>query len=272
MTRFWQVLRAEFIRDVTTSLRYPVELFAGLFIMFVLFMALLMGAKSLAGGALQAGSQELMVLRYCMWFLAIIAINSMSVDIENEARQGTLEQLFICAPNFLGLLWTRGTVHLLTGSTMVVVLSLLLQAVTGRWLHLSLATLGPVLLTVALCVTGLLGFGLMLGALSVVFKRIGQLASIFQFGLFFLAFVDLSKLAPAAAAIVANLPFTRGVDLLGRLLADPGSARALGPGDPALWTGLAWLLLDSAVYAALGSLVFSAMEQRARKQGALGHY
>jgi ABC-2 type transport system permease protein len=272
MKRWWQVLQAEFVRDITTSLRYPIELLAGLFIMFVLFMALLMGAKTLAGGALQGGSQELMVLRYCMWFLAIIAINSMSVDIENESRQGTLEQLYICAPSFLGLLWTRGTVHLLTGSTMVIVLSLLLQLTTGHWLHLSVAALGPVLLTVALCVAGLLGFGLILGGLSVLFKRVGQLASIMQFGLFFLAFVDLSKLSPALAAVVANLPFTRGVDILGRLLGDPADARTLSPANPELWTMLGWLTLDSAVYVVLGSLVFSALERRARRGGALGHY
>jgi ABC-2 type transport system permease protein len=248
------------------------ELIAGLVIMFGMFMGLIAGAKFLTSGQLAGGSQELLVVRYCMWFLAIIAINSMSVDIENEARQGTLEQLFICAPSFLGLLWIRGIVHLLTGSSMVVVLSLLLQAATGKWLHLSFATLGPVALTVALTVTGLLGFGLLLGGLSVLYKRIGQVAAILQFGLLFLAFVDLAELPPAVAAIVANLPFTRGVEILGRLLAAPGSAHALAPSSGELWVGIFWLTLDSAAYVLLGSLVFAAMDRNARRQGALGHY
>lgn len=270
--RFLQLLRAELLRDVTTALRYPLELLGGLVIMFSLFMGLIAGASFLANGELAQGSQELLVVRYCMWFLAIIAINSMSVDIENEARQGTLEQLYLCAPSFMGLLWIRGTVHLLTGSSMVVVLSLLLQAATGKWLNLSLQTLGPVVLTIILTVAGLLGFGLILGALSIVFKRIGQVASMLQFGLLFLAFLDLSRLSPLAANLVANLPFTRGVDLLGRLLADPGSSMALLVSDPALWSGMLWLGLDSAIYAGLGSFIFIAMERKARQQGALGHY
>src|SRR5436853_7740766 len=134
MTHTLRLLRAELVRDVTTSLRYPLELLAGLVIMFALFMGLYTGARSLAGGAVIAGSHELLVVRFCMWFLAIVSINSMSVDIENEARQGTLEQLFLCAPSFTALLWVRGTVHLFTGSSMVIALSLLLQWATGHWL------------------------------------------------------------------------------------------------------------------------------------------
>jgi ABC-2 type transport system permease protein len=263
-----RLMRAELVRDVTTSLRYPMELIAGLIIMFALFMGLYTGASSLAGGAtLAEGSRELLVVRFCMWFLAIVAINSMSVDIENEARQGPLEQLFLCAPSFLSLLWIRGTVHLITGSTMVFALSILLQWATGQWLHISLATLGPVVLAVVLCVVGLLGFGLILGGFSVLLKRIGQLAAIVQFGLFFLAFLDLNKLHPVAAGIVANLPFTRGVHILGKLLAD---AQPLS--NTELWTQMAWLAMDSTVYAIIGSLVFAALSRKARQQGALGHY
>lgn len=270
--RFFQLLWAELVRDVTTALRYPMELIGGLVIMFALFMGLIAGASFLADGELAAGSQELLVVRYCMWFLAIIAINSMSVDIENEARQGTLEQLFLCAPSFMGLLWIRGTVHLLTGSSMVVVLSLLLQAATGKWLHLSAAAILPVIVIITLTVVGLLGFGLILGGLSIVFKRIGQVAAIMQFALLFLAFLDLGRMHPLAAGLIANLPFTRGVDLLGRLLADPAAAGALTPSDPALWSGLGLLLINSLVYAGLGSLVFTLMERKARNMGALGHY
>jgi ABC-2 type transport system permease protein len=263
-----RVLRAEFVRDVTTALRYPMELIAGLVIMFALFMGLYTGASSLAGNvALAEGSRELLVIRFCMWFLAIVAINSMSVDIENEARQGTLEQLFLSAQSFLGLLWIRGTVHLITGSTMVFALSIMLQWATGRWLHISLGTLGPVLLAIILCVIGLLGFGLILGGFSILFKRIGQLAAIVQFCLFFLAFLDVEKLHSAASAIVANLPFTRGVDILGKLLAD---SQPLAAAE--LWSQLGWLALDSVVYALLGSLVFAAMARKARQAGALGHY
>ncbi len=48
--RWLKIARAEAVRDFKTALRYPVELCTGLVIMYVLFMALYLGALSLAGG------------------------------------------------------------------------------------------------------------------------------------------------------------------------------------------------------------------------------
>ena len=57
-----------------------------------------------------------MVIGFTMWFFAIMAINTMSMDIESEARQGTLEQVYLHAPNYLGLLWLRALAHMTLGA------------------------------------------------------------------------------------------------------------------------------------------------------------
>ena len=95
MTRWLKAARAEAVRDIKLSLRYPIQIVTGIIILYVLFMGIFTGAAMLAGGgqAKEFGSSlDALVIGYCMWYFAVLAINSMSVDIENEARQGTLEQ------------------------------------------------------------------------------------------------------------------------------------------------------------------------------------
>jgi ABC-2 type transport system permease protein len=274
MIRWLKIARAEFIRDLTTSLRYPLELLTGLFILYVLFMGLFMGAKLLAGQQALSGNLDGVVIGYTMWFFALMAINTMSIDIENEARQGTLEQVYLHAPNYLGLLWVRATVHLAMGAGVVVLLSVAIQLTTGHWLALTWQVVPAVLLTIILTIGGLCGFGLILGGLSLTFKRIGQLSALMQFCLFFLAYAELAHIPLPWRTVVAHLPLARGVDILKMLLSADGGA-ALGTGvEPmaSLGTALGWLLFDSLLYAAIGSLVFYAMERVARKGGLLGHY
>ena len=265
MKRWLKSARAELIRDFTLALRYPVEFFFGIFILYVLFLGMFIGAKQLAGNNALAGSLDGIVIGFCMWFFALISINSMSVDIENEARQGTLEQVYLNAASFLGLLWVRGLVKIGLGAGSVVLLSILLQLTTGKYLNLSAAKILPLVLIVTLTVTGLAGFGLVLGALSLVFKRIGQLSAVVQFSLLFPAYIDLSQLDSPWGDLLVHLPLARGVQMLKALLAEGAS----GVMDPA---ALAWLLADTLAYVLLGSLVFAAMDRVARRGGMLAHY
>jgi ABC-2 type transport system permease protein len=274
MIRWLKIARAEFVRDLTTSLRYPLELLTGMFILYVLFMGLFMGAKLLAGSQALSGNLDGVVIGYTMWFFALMAINTMSIDIENEARQGTLEQVYLHAPNYLGLLWVRAVVHLAMGAGVVVLLSVAIQLTTGNWLNLTWQAVPAVILTIILTIAGLCGFGLILGGLSLTFKRIGQLSALMQFALFFLAYTELKNIPLPWRNIVAHLPLARGVDILKTLLSADGAAALASLGQPVTSMGasMSWLLIDSLAYALLGSLVFYAMERVARKGGLLGHY
>jgi ABC-2 type transport system permease protein len=265
MIRWLKSARAEFVRDFTLTLRYPLELFTGLFVLYLLFMGLFMGARLIAGQQALSGNLDGVVIGYTMWFFAMMAINTMSVDIESEARQGTLEQVYLNASNYLGLLWVRSAVHLSMGAGVVVALAVLIQATTGNWLHLTWATLPAVVLVIILTVAGLSGFGLLLGGLSLTFKRIGQLSAIVQFSLFFLAYANLASIPLPWRYVVAHLPMARGVDILKTLLAIDADLSSVA-------ANTLWLAADSLCYVILGSLVFLAMERIARKGGMLAHY
>jgi ABC-2 type transport system permease protein len=197
-----------------------------------------------------------------MWFLAIMAINSMSVDLESEARQGTLEQLFLHAPNLTALIWVRGIVHLLMGSGAVAVLLVAIQLTTGHWLPLRPPLILPALITLVLTTLSLLGCGLAFGGLALVYKRIGQLAAILQFALFLLAFTDLSKLPAPWDRVAAHAPFVSGLAVI----------KLLFGGGAVPWLSIASLALDTAIYAALGTLAFAYLKRCALRGGLLSHY
>jgi ABC-2 type transport system permease protein len=266
MRRWLKIMRAEILRDIRTTLRYPVELGTGIFVLYILFMGLYTGARALMGQAATAISTNLtaVVVDYTMWVFAMIAINTVSTDIESEARQGTLEQVYIHAPSYLGLTWVRAMTHTALGSGMVLVLSLMIQLSTGHWLELAPQLMGPLLLIILLTLLGLCGFGLILGAMSLVFKRIGQLSALVQFSLFIVALTDITKLQEPVRTLASHMPLAMGVHLLRQLMAE-GSFASVAPGCLSL-------AVDSVVYVILGSLVFLLLERVARKGGMLSHY
>jgi ABC-2 type transport system permease protein len=263
--RWLKIVRAELLRDVQQALRYPLDLLSGIAIMYVFFLGLFTGAQSIAGPAGSFGAQNLggLVIGFSLWFLALFAINAVTVDIESEARQGTLEQVFVSVRSFVALLWVRGIVHVVLGAAAVATLALLIQLTTGHWLNLGAANLLPALWALVLTVLQVLGLGLILGGLSLVFKRIGQVAAIVQFGLFFLATVDVSALETPWRTLVLHAPVAGGATVL-RLLNG-------GQYDSALYA-LGGLALDTLLYAGIGTLVFVGLQRVALRAGSLSHY
>ena len=232
--------------------------------MYVFFRAIVAGGVSLAGvDSVSAESSELMMIRFCMWFLALMALNAMSVDLESEARQGTLEQCFLNAPSFLGLMWIRGFVHVLLGAGAVVVLAVLIQWTSGNWLQLNAQQAGLAILAVFINTVELLGFGLILGGLTLVFKRLGQVSAILQFCLFFITVLRMGELAEPWRTVVQHIPLAAGVNVVTLVTSNEiGTAMQ----------GMVWLVFDAAIYALIGSVVFVWLQRQALKQGSLSHY
>ncbi len=268
MIRTLKIARAEVVRTVLLTIRYPIEFFVGLGIMYSIFMGLFLGARALVQDPkVLAASLDGFVISYLMWFFVISAMNRLAFHIQMEAQMGVLEQIYLNYPNMLVLLLVRSVVDFFESLAVVIVLLLLIMVTTGRWLAISLTNLGEVLLLVALTVAGIYGFGLIFAGLALMFKRIGQIGSITQFAFFLLAYLPIEQTTGWLQVALYSLPLTLGIRLLKSVVV--GHESVFTEANLAL---LAVLALNSAAYLLIGSLVFRLCERKSRIDGRLGQY
>ena len=133
-----------------------------------------------------------------------------------------------------------------------------MMIVTGRWLHLDVVSLLPLIL---LTLAGVYGIGFAIGGLALVFKRIESFVQIFQF-----AIVGLIAAPVDRFPVLRYLPLAEGARLIRRVMTEGLSIFEL----PA--TDLFFLFANSTIYLGLGFLAFKLLENVARDRGLLGHY
>lgn len=268
MTRLVRLLQAEFIRTLILRWRYPLELFTGLTVMYLIFLGLFLGARSLVG---ETKSFELslsgFIVSYLMWFFAISALSRLTYSIEVESSQGVLEQIYLNYPRYLLLQYVRGFVDFIEGLIFIAVLLGLILLTTQKALLMDWGNAGPVALVVILTVIGLQGFGFLFGGLALLFKRIGQVGGVLQFGFFLLAYLPVERMSTAGQHLLYSLPLTQGIRLL---------KLALVEGRPILAAVnlgmLSGLVVNSLCYLLIGSAFFLLCEKKAKIDGRLGQY
>jgi len=215
------------------------------------------------GGRLVAGQAvtdtiEGLVVGYFLWTLALGAYSGVNSDIQSEASWGTLERHYMTPFGFGPVVFAKAVaVVFRTFVTSAVILAVML-AMTGTALQLHLLTIVAV---GTLAVASAMGLGLAMGGLSVLYKRISNVASFLQFGLIGLV-----------SAPTFDIPWTRLLPLV------QGSAmlqRAMNDGVR-LWQfepwALALLVGTAGLYLGLGYGVFVLTTRRARRLGVLGDY
>jgi len=113
------------------------------------------------------------------------------------------------------------------------------------------------------------GYSLILGGLTLLFKRLEILKEMFQIVVLIFGgvLISLERMPGWMATIARFLPLTPGVDVLRRTLLKGASLGTLA-GDGTLL----WLLGNAAAYLVLGIVVFRWCERIAKQRGTLGHY
>jgi len=255
-----RVIAVEFKRSLLMLRRYPMEMVGQLVVITMIFYGLFLGAKYIAGPTAQFGDRlDALVVGYVLWTLALFAIGDLSWGLMNEAREGTLEQVFLSpygpgrvymARNVAGLLLTLGL------NLSILALIMLLTGVRLDFSWSALAPLAAVLL-------GAYGLGFLLGALALLFKRIQAFLNLFQFVLMFLIMTPFEQLHGLFRVAGNLLPMTTGAGQLRALMAR-GEAF-----DPVVF-GLG--LLNGFVYLMVGLWVFGRAVRAAKERGLLGGY
>jgi ABC-2 type transport system permease protein len=254
---YYHLLKAVVYRDLLVWVRYPVDAALGLLIGVFFFGLMFYGGTLVAGQAI-TDSIEGLIVGYFLWTLSVGAYAGITNDIRSEAGWGTLERHYITPFGFGPVVLAKAVAILFrTFLTSAVVLAVMLL-MTGTSLELNLLTIVPV---AALALASALGLGLLMGGLSVLYKRIGNVVNLLQFS--FIALIS----APVFDLWWAKfLPLAQGSALLQRAMTDGVRLWEFAPADLAVLVGTAAVYL-AAGYAALGLAV-----RRARRLGVLGDY
>ena len=255
------LLAAEFRRTLRLAQAYWLEYvsdfvlyFAGFLLLMVIFNA----------ASPDYGSQGILssLVGYITWKVCASSFLNVARIADEEARTGTLEQIFLSGSGALQIFLARSLGIFLNQALRGLLLGLALGAFLGVLTAPGLLPLAIFLLTFL----GALGLGLGMAGLVLVYKRLGGFLSlVWQMLVFFSG--ALAPLPGVLGTFSRVLPLSWGIAAL-------RAALVSGATLTDLWQNglLPGLLLNTLVYLALGVALFTWGERRARRLGVLGHY
>jgi ABC-2 type transport system permease protein len=251
---------AELKRNWIQSLRYASEILAGVIGTTVIFYGLFLSTQYIAGSGFQFGDRlDAIIIGYVLWALMLFILGDIAGGLQQEARTGTLEQLFLSPYPASTVFLMRALSSLLINLLINLSILLIIIAFTGSQIAFP-PTLFPPLLAVLM---GAYGISFAMGSLALLLKQVQQLLSVFQFALLFLFTAPVETWTGTARFLGWLVPMAPGAGLLRAVM-------ARGQGLDGL--GLAIALLNGAVYLGLGLLLFHFAERETKRRGKLGGY
>jgi len=255
----WTLVKTMMMKEWLDWKRYPFNLISAFVSIYAIFLVIFLGYRSFGYGQPGFGKNiEGLIVGFSLWTFSIGAYSTLSWGLMNEARAGTLEQLYMCPRGFkwLTILWIIA--NFLLTVIFVVSMLILLMITTGHWLHIDVISLLPLSFVT---LGGVYGIGYMTGGAALLFKRVQAFFQILQF--VFIAFIA----APVDKhPLLKLLPLALGNHLIGKVMITRTPLWKLPPGD------LILLLVVSSFYFFVGLLLFSWFEKKAKEKGLLGQY
>lgn len=191
-----------------------------------------------------------------------LAILKLVGDVLEEVNSGTFEQMHLSPFSPASLLVGRLLALLLEGVLVAVVIGVVMTWTLGVGIPLWPAGLLPAALTLI----DIAGFALLIGGLALALPQIGTVAHLFG-GLILLlngAFIPLEWYPGWVQTLAGFLPTTLGIEVARRVVLD---GQSLG----VVWADgtLPWLIVYTALLAALGWFVYLLNDRRAMQRGTL---
>jgi ABC-2 type transport system permease protein len=251
---------AELKRSWIQLSRYASEVIGGIVGTTIIFYGLFLSTRYIAGPGFQFGDRlDSIIVGYVLWALMLFILGDIAGGLQQEARTGTLEQLFLSPYRPAIVFLTRAFASLLINLFINLGILLLIIVLTGSQLSFPL-TLFPPLLTVLL---GAYGVSFAMGALALILKQVQQLLSVFQFALLFLFTLPVETWTGTLRSVGWLLPMAPGAGLMRDVM-----ARGLDLN----WGSWVIALINGICYFGVGIFLFQWSEKMAKRQGKLGGY
>ena len=253
--RFINLIVAEAKMLYWSLRRYMFNTVAMLVVMFLIFMGMFWGVKSIGGSGVTGDSLDSMLVGYVLWVSAMLALQNTGTEITSESMRGTLEQLYLSPMGADKIFFVKAVINMLFNFIFITAMLYLSMAATGRWMSINLPYLyGMVLLSTL----SLVGISFMIGGIGLIHKRIGSLIGILSFGLIGLMLLPTYPITP-----YAFLPFVAGA-------AAVRNSIVRGHVYPVWW--YLFITGNSLIYLLVGLFVFKRMEKKARRLNKMGQY
>lgn len=256
------MLGAEFRRTLRMARSYWLEYAADL-LLYVVGFLLLIAVFSAASANYGPQGYLSTLIGYTVWKICASAMADIARIASEEARTGTLEQLFVSSVS-PGMVFVVRSLGILLNRT---IRGLLMAFILAVILGITQPIPPLAVVVFATTVAGACGLGYTLVGLVLVYKRVGgAIELLWQMLVFFTgALAPIQN--PLLGAFSKLLPLTLGIDCLRAIIIDSATAAEL-------WQSclLPGLLIVNAFYLILGGIVFEWGQRRARQLGVLAHY
>ncbi len=235
--------------------RYMFNTVAMVAVLFLIFMGMFWGVRTIGGSGVTGDSLDSMLVGYILWVSAMLALGNTGGEILSESQRGTLEQLYLSPLGAHRIFFFRAIVNILFNFIVMTIMLYLSMAATGRWMTINLLYLYGM---VFLSTLSLVGISFMMGGLGLIHKKISSVNGILSFGLIGLMLLPTYPMTP-----YAFLPFIAGAAAVRNHI-------VLGASFPMWW--YLFIAANSVFYMILGLIVFKKMEKKARKLNKMNQY
>ena len=235
--------------------QYWFETVTGLFFISAVFIGLFYGIKGFVIQQDDSSSLDGLLIGFIMWSFASGAYGSVTKSLIEDTQKGYLEQLFLCPKGFVTLMLSRSFIETTVGIITVTLLAYVAMFFTGNWLSINFFSFYGILLLAA---PSLVGFGLMISGLALVFKRVETVGAMLSLGL-----MGLVALDGLPFNLFTLLPFVAGSSLARDVVLS---------GHGFDMTALLIITANSVVYLGLGVAFFKLCERQAKKRNLIGQY
>lgn len=256
------VLKAEFKKVLKSHRAAPLSHIPVLIVLYGFFWLITLGADLVQPGHVD---MTLMIvhnmLGFIIWLITLSAISVIPQAISQEVSWGTFEHLHLGKVGINVILMARSLVNTLDNLFLVFVF-VMIVGLTHRVMIFE--NVPGTLLVLLLTIPGVYGFAYSLGALVLLVKHIQTVVSLISLMIIVPVMVPTAVMPEVLIQLLRFWPVYQATYLL----------RMINLGGPSTWVGqgFAELVIGSAIFLAVGLLVFNLAERVAKKRGTLGLY
>lgn len=242
---------------ILSTWRYKFSVISDIVVFSVLMIFFLTSrtGTSLSEKYIGTDYRTLMLVGYIAWTLSISAISSVGNEISSELSRGTFYRKMHSKYPLIILYLGDLIASFIT--QIVVIISLLIIAKVF-W-NVTVTFSFTIIIALIINLLGMYGIGLIVGGLSVLYKRIGAVVLLIQLGMLFIT--DTIPTSPSLLAVTKVIPLTSCNEVIRTCLSGQTDTRSF-----------VMLLLSSVIWIVIGGMFFHISIKSAKKRGNLLYY